>query len=79
MSTTGSRLEVLSTLAGFISSYLALMRGVVQQRRAKHHFSVCQHLIAVEYEPQFLQQNWQLIELPVYIGRGSPETHSSCR
>lgn len=38
MATTGSHLEALSAFAGFISSYLALMRGVVQQRRVKHQF-----------------------------------------
>lgn len=45
MATTGSHLEAISAFAGFISSYLALMRGVVQERRERHHFSVCQHFI----------------------------------
>lgn len=36
MATTGSHLEALSAFSGFISSYLALMRGVAQQRRVKH-------------------------------------------
>lgn len=38
MATTGSRLEMLSAFVNLISSYLALMREVVQQRRAMHHF-----------------------------------------
>lgn len=40
-------------------------------------------LFAVKYEPQSLQQNWQLNELPVYFllraGGGLPGAHSSCR
>ena len=84
MATTGSHLEALSAFAGFISSYLALMRVVSTVTQSKASiFLFVSILLAVKYEPQYLQQEWQLNELPfiflLRIGRGSPGTHSSCR
>lgn len=38
MATTGSGLEMLSTFIGFISSYLALMRGVSPATKSKASF-----------------------------------------
>lgn len=61
MATTGSSLEILSTFLGFISSYLALMRGYDQQRRVKHHYFLFGNDISlIKLNPMIHSRLWRL-------------------
>lgn len=69
MTTTGSRLEMLSAFVNLISSYLALMRELARQSRALHSFLFGNDVSLTEQNLILQQDMAALYKPPFFIAQ----------